>query len=1074
MASTAFAATGGTDILVLAVAFTLLLPALPCALYRLVPLLRHPSSLQTAQNAALALATAVALALYALAALVALSGTGSWTVAVASGAFGCLSVTLTLCTHVPLLALLTHAVLVALAATRASFSVLFAVSLVALVAVTRVQNKAERSRTRSWEFAETSMETAESLPSRSRRIRLLVILVTNIVLDILSVAFAIREPYPRLTFSFSAARSGTLAPTLLGTTTSSEAAYLVIALFAIAQSILLTESVRERSSQVTFPRAAPRSTGSFESSFVEITLPPPSLPPRPHRSPSRGENSDYPTSAHTHDYASTPPASLFTTPVRALPTSTRQAAVSPTQLDVGGPSGARTSSTPTARSHRSLPPLTIGANFTPVSSGFKGRSHLTTPTLAARPSTASTTASLPRPSTASTTRSYRLFDDYTAAAAGSGHRASGSAPSSSSPTQYRRGSQFSLRRGRSGSYSSSVGRISGVPSLTRLSTIFNGGAVTTPTGKGSTTTTSPTTPTRRRSSSVGSLLRSAVPGGTSASAAADQWTSPPEWDVEPNEAHDDPFARPPPTPSEPTSTSTPAPSATPTRGTDAPGAAGSLAPLRLVRALEAIKEPENGSPPNPASLVEEGATHDDDVEDARPSSEGDHLERVLTPLSFPFSLEDQRARPTRSRSDSAASSLFHEHVDTSPPSLATPTVSSGFSLGHTTPIAVETRGRIPPDSPPRKRTETRPAAPSDFPSRLGDANSPAGTSDSLTPRNRSSSLRLLASSLASSGSARLGTLRRIRSSLRRRSPSPSPRGTNERPSESSELSFSCRGAEASLPDLHGDADRQNSSPGDAKSIKPVTPSRPVGLTPPPASVRLSVASRKAWWKHLSATSHTSSSLAGSDSLPQHVGTPSGSVSRSSWYLERGRMAKFAAVNARWSGYQLPPLDAVSPLSSSLFLPEGARRSDSRDRKSLLRRTKSSPAIIDPLPHGADATMISFAASSKFSSASFVTAHSTTGQARSLLSDPNLGIELDELNHLVDTFVPLPARDAVGSAPSSAALTPLSPLFGSPISDAVNGDDYDLVSPITPATPSAFVGVARELTGESNGRENASV
>jgi hypothetical protein len=99
MASTAFAATGGTDILVLAVAFTLLLPALPCVLYRLVPLLRHPSSLQTAQNAALALATAVALALYALAALVALSGTGSWTVAVASGAFGCLSVTLSESLH---------------------------------------------------------------------------------------------------------------------------------------------------------------------------------------------------------------------------------------------------------------------------------------------------------------------------------------------------------------------------------------------------------------------------------------------------------------------------------------------------------------------------------------------------------------------------------------------------------------------------------------------------------------------------------------------------------------------------------------------------------------------------------------------------------------------------------------------------------------------------------------------------------------------------------------------------------------------------------------------------------------
>lgn len=573
--------------------------------------------------------------------------------------------------------------------------------------------------------------------------------------------------------------------------------------------------------------------------------------------------------------------------------------------------------------------------------------------------------------------------------------------------------------------------------------------MTTPTVKGSSTTTSPTTPTRRRSSSVGSLLRSVVPGGTPLSAAADQPILP-EWEVEPNEAHDDPFARPPPTPSEPTATSTPAQSATPTRGAETPGAAaGSLAPSRLVHALEAIKEPENGSPPHAASSLEQGETHDDDdVEDACPSSEGDHLERVLTPLSFPFSLEDQRALPTRSRSDSTASSLFLEHVDASPPPLATPTVTSGFGLEYTTPTAVGTRGRIPPDSPPRKRTETRPAAPSDLPSRLGDATSPTGTSDSFTPRNRSSSLRLLASSLASSGSARLVTLRRIRSSLRRRSPSPSPRGTNERPSESSELSFSCRGAEASLLDLHGDADRQNSSPEDAKSIRPVTPSRPVGLTPPPASVRLSVASRKAWWKHLSATSHTSSSLAD--------------------------RKKFAAVNARWSGYQLPPLDTVSPLSSSLFLPEGARRSDSRERKSLLRRTKSSPAIIDPLSCGADATMISFAASSKFSSASFVTAHSTTDQARPFTSDPTLGIQVDELNHLVDTFIPLPVRDAVGSAPSSAALTPLSPLFGSPITNPVDGDDYDLVSPITPATPSGFVGVARKLTGESNGREDPSV
>lgn len=95
MVSTAFATASQTNTLVLTVAFTLLLPALPFALYRLVPLLRHRrSSLQTAQDATLAVVTAVALALYAIPAFVALSGTGSWTVAVASGAFGCLSVTL--------------------------------------------------------------------------------------------------------------------------------------------------------------------------------------------------------------------------------------------------------------------------------------------------------------------------------------------------------------------------------------------------------------------------------------------------------------------------------------------------------------------------------------------------------------------------------------------------------------------------------------------------------------------------------------------------------------------------------------------------------------------------------------------------------------------------------------------------------------------------------------------------------------------------------------------------------------------------------------------------------------------
>lgn len=87
------------DVLVLAVASTLLLPSLPYALYRLVPLAlplryryqeRSPSSLT--QDASLTLASTVALAVHAVAALVALAPAGPWTAAVASGGFGCLSV----------------------------------------------------------------------------------------------------------------------------------------------------------------------------------------------------------------------------------------------------------------------------------------------------------------------------------------------------------------------------------------------------------------------------------------------------------------------------------------------------------------------------------------------------------------------------------------------------------------------------------------------------------------------------------------------------------------------------------------------------------------------------------------------------------------------------------------------------------------------------------------------------------------------------------------------------------------------------------------------------------------------
>lgn len=795
-------------------------------------------------------------------------------------------------------------------------------------------------------------------------------------------------------------------------------------------------------------------------------MPPPSLATRPHRPRNHEDHSS--NAAHRCGHKlGTPSSSLLAARVRALPPPT-QASSTPDVVVQSPPVLTRPAQTP--RSHRSLPPLTIGAQVTPSAGGpaDKGR-------LAARPSTASTTASRTRPSTASTSISRPPFD-------GQSTRSGGRAPVSaaSSPTQHRSGSRFSFRQVRSGSCSSSVGRLSSVPSLTGLSTIFNGGALSTSTTVAALPTTvsnlSPSTPTRRRSSSVGSLLRAVVPSPP-ASANPAFPASLTEWEVEPNVALDDPFARPPPTaPSTPTSLT-----ATPTRAEAQ--TAGSLAPSRLVRALEAIEEPESGSPANPSSSVEEEEgdrrSHGEVAMSA--SSEGDNLQRVLTPMPFTRSQEEQWPHSDATHRSKSESCEHRSRVDqpvyhTPPPARPTSSSTSGLEL--ITPTA-QHRARLPPDSPSRRRTDRRASSPRrsvdplDFPSprKAGGGGtgsspmSPSPSGSSAFARNRASSLRLLATSLASSGSARLVALRRIRSSLRRRSRSPSPLGTDARPSESSELSFSCRGAEASMPDLQTEV-AGGLRYEEAHSTKSVPPLPLFGLArPPPTEARLSGGSHQAWWTHPSSSCQTSSS---SESLDPSNGRSAGH--RSSSLLSgqpisapfalsidaggTGSGGASAVANARWSGYQLPPLADVSPLNSSLFLPAGVRRSSSSTRKSL-RRMKSSPAMIGHVPSMPNATVISFAVSSKFSSASFVTAQSNSGRLEPSSSpESTLGIDLNELDHLVDTFVPAP--DAASSAPSSAAaLTPRSALFGSPLTSSANDDNHDLISPITPATPSEF-------------------
>lgn len=561
-----------------------------------------------------------------------------------------------------------------------------------------------------------------------------------------------------------------------------------------------------------------------------------------------------------------------------------------------------------------------------------------------------------------------------------------------------------------------------------------------------------TDPARRRSGSVGSLLRS-IASNASTAPVVPYPISNAEWEVEPNEAHDDPFARPPPTPS--STTSTPGPSATPTRVDS--GAAGSmlggnLSANRLVSALEAIEEPDNGSPPN-VSL--------DDFTDA-PEPGPEDVERVMTPLPTHLS-------PTRTRSNSTNSSVFREHLGeyggemsgSTANGYATPRREQVFE-----PTTPHNSPHFFPDSPPRRRTDRRassPARPGGVPGIQATvdprsaASSPMGT-PSLA-RNRSSSLRQFAATLGTASPGRLASIRRLRSSLRRRSQSPPPLrqagDVFERPSESSDSSFARQGVQDGVQHLEQTLPRQRPSP-------------PVGLAPPP-SARLSVGSRKAWWKHMSAGSRGSASsdspwlsgvtLARSASVSDamsYSGVPSRRPSEKTDAAGTLGPSVAESANARWSGYHLPPVVDVSPFSSSVFLPL-PRRSGSSQRKSL-RRTESSPAMIEQAAGLFDPTSFSLAAaSSKLSAGSFVTARSKPHEPKEAAAgeqrpEAALGIELDELNHLVQTFVPL-------SADERKATTPASPSASSadftPSSAAFFEEPEAMFSPVTPATDDEF-------------------
>ncbi|BGP47255.1 hypothetical protein JCM10450v2_003107 [Rhodotorula kratochvilovae] len=251
---------------------------------------------------------------------------------------------------------------------------------------------------------------------------------------------------------------------------------------------------------------------------------------------------------------------------------------------------------------------------------------------------------------------------------------------------------------------------------------------------------------------------------------------------------------------------------------------------------------------------------------------------------------------------------------------------------------------------PRRTTRSERARPSILP--LAGA-FPSSASPPLAPIQRSASFtfRSKRSSSASSPSLLAAPALALRR-MRRRSPSPH---STSRISESSDLSFACRGAMASVSDLNAPASGvaptlalPDSSSDGEEALEKVADETAV---PSGAGVP-----RRPWWNRLPGSRPSTPYLRSSTSpiVPRRSSTapsstafgrsrsatvgssallaPRSSIDEHSSASSHARSASVPLLSGphalRWSQLQLPPIRDVSPFSSSIFHP---RRSGSDDR-----------------------------------------------------------------------------------------------------------------------------------------------
>ncbi|BGP07205.1 hypothetical protein JCM10049v2_003036 [Rhodotorula toruloides] len=671
---------------------------------------------------------------------------------------------------------------------------------------------------------------------------------------------------------------------------------------------------------------------------------------------------------------------------------------------------------------------------------------------------------------------------------------------------------------------------------------------------------------RRRSGSVGSILRSfaAGTGGrpsmeTKASVAAGQglW-----WDVEPNEEEDDPFVRSAPPLPLPLASSSVSMSRASTDGEPSTDeGSGAVTPLRLKKALlEAIQEPDGGD----AALASPTRRVDDDEMERMLTPPPPHIDDFDSRHKHSPSAASSIAYAYRARSASQSSSgsVFREHLDTSDgdtSSMPPPSPSSSLALST---FAAFGGGRASvPSSPvlaPRRRTDamisplmlprrvaseganepsipqqvaspastsTRTSSPSitpkasRLPRRLSRqkrpsilslrSNSAFSTSpaSNATPQRRSPSFSLLptrsstvsASSNTLFSSPAFASLRRI--TTPRRSPSPVP---SNRPSESSDLSFACRGLVDSSSDFN--VSIFNTPPPFVAPAGPSQTGDEVEKVETPSSSRTkrrsrtTKGSRNAWWRQLPSGSRPSTlyrqnSLASGRVRPTSApARSSGSYSRPPSYGSGSSAARYLQASQVEGGaggsssghirsvslplplppvpstppplsrFELPAINDVSPIGSSIFhLP--SRLSGGSPRST---RSRGSPkvsarvAVPVTMPSASFADQQSLRETSSYDTANTSPDYAVGGERFPTTPTPEpLAHELHELTSLVRSFAGSPGGEistSDGSATptstiSSLPFTPLSPVFS-----------------LDPSSPTLTYSRARQARGEDDAEE----